>query len=332
MKAAFLSGYGSNEVVSYGDMPEPQLRSGEVLIAVKAASVNPVEIPMRDGRYSQFLPYTFPKIPGFDLSGVVIEAYEGSKFQVGDEVFGRLATNGPGAYAEKVAVSEQFLALKPMNISHVEAASLPTVALTTWQAFFERAKLKRDDRILIHAGSGGIGTFAIQLAKYIGAHVTATAGPKNQDFLKQLGVDQVLDYTKDNFEEYGPFDVVYDSVCGSLVERSINNIVPGGKYVGLVMVTDVRSYISQGIPELIAKVAASGIVRFELLANSRQVEFHGPLTRPDGEQLSNISELIASGVIRPVVSKIFPLSQLSAAYEAIASGHTRGKISIEISN
>src|SRR5471032_1491960 len=162
-----------------------------------------------------------------------------------------------GAYAGQIAVPVNILAHKPKRLSHVEAASLPTVALTTWQAFFERAHLKRDDRILIQAGAGGIGSFAIQLAKHVGAHVTATAGASNQSFIKELGVDRAIDYTESRFEDFGPYDVAYDGVCGDLVERSIQSLVPGGRYVGLVRVSDERAYMSIGLPPHVAKAAAA---------------------------------------------------------------------------
>src|SRR5471030_2254263 len=180
MHAAYLTGYGGQEVMGFGELSQPIPNDNEALIAVHAASLNPVELAIRAGHYQQLMPVTFPYIPGFDISGVVIRAPQGSQFREGDEVYARLPGQKQGAYAEQIAVPVSILAHKPKRLSHVEAASLPTVALTTWQAFFERAHLKRDDRILIQAGAGGIGSFAIQLAKHVGAHVTATAGASNQ--------------------------------------------------------------------------------------------------------------------------------------------------------
>ncbi len=330
MFAAYLTGYGGQEVVGFGEVPAPIPSGDEVLIEVHAASVNPVELAIRSGRYKQLMPLTFPHIPGFDISGVVIKAPQGSGFTEGDEVYARLPGHKTGGYAEQVAVSASILARKPKRISHIEAASLPTVALTTWQSFFERAHLKRDDRILIQAGAGGIGSFAIQLAKHVGAHVTATAGKSNQAFLKELGADQAVDYTQSRFEGFGPYDVVYDGVCGELVERSILSLAPGGRYVGLVMVSDARAYKSIGLPEHIAKVAAASIAPYEALAAAHKVEFHGPLTRPDGAQLAEIAGLVDSGVLKPIVGQIFPLDALDAAYAALASGHTKGKIVIDV--
>ncbi|MYM26792.1 zinc-binding dehydrogenase [Duganella sp. CY15W] len=330
MKAAFLTGYGGNEVVTLGEVPDPVVKDGEVLIQVHAAGVNPVELAIRAGHYRQLMPLAFPHVPGFDVSGVVLQAPVDSDFQVGDEVFARLSNQTSGAYAEQVAVAQNLLARKPSNISHIEAASLPTVALTTWQAFFERAHLKARERLLVQAGAGGVGTFAIQLAKHVGAQVTATAGTANQAFLKELGVDRALDYTRERFEDVGPFDVVYDGVSGDLTERSILSLAPGGRYVGLVRMSDARAFMSLGLPEPVARAAAANVAGFEALAASRNAEFHGPLTRPDGAQLGEIAALIQDGIVQPFVSQVFPLSQLAAAYAALATGHTRGKIVVDV--
>src|SRR5215467_10519763 len=161
MRAAFLTGYGGDEVMSFGQLPDPVRGEDQALIEVRAAGVNPVELGMRAGRLSAVLPYTFPQVPGFDISGVVREVPAGSPFQVGDEVYARMPNKSPGAYAERAVVPIELLAKKPVTATHVEAASLPTIALTTWQSFFERARLKRGERILIQAGAGGVGTFAI---------------------------------------------------------------------------------------------------------------------------------------------------------------------------
>lgn len=330
MKAAFLTGYGGNEVVAFGERSEPEVKDDEVLIEVRAAGVNPVELAMREGKYRQLLPFAFPQVPGFDVSGVVVQAPASSMFKAGDDVFARLPNHAPGAYAERVAVPTRLLARKPLTLSHIEAASLPTVALTTWQAFIERAHLKPGERVLIHAGAGGVGTFAVPFAKHLGAHVTATAGPANQAFLKELGVDQAVDYICERFEDFGPYDVVYDGVCGELTERSILSLAPGGRYVGLVSLSDARAFMSLGLPESTAKAAAAGVARFEALAAERGVEFHGPLTRPDGAQLHEIAVLLDKGIIKPFVSQVFPLDRLDAAYAALATGRTRGKIVVEV--
>ncbi|MDB5859514.1 MAG: hypothetical protein JWQ76_3203 [Ramlibacter sp.] len=329
MRASFLTGYGGDDVMSFGDMPDPIIKDGQALIDVRAAGVNPVELAMRSGGFQRVLPYTFPQVPGFDISGVVREVSGQSPFKVGDEVYARMPNRSPGAYAERAIVPTDLLAKKPSRVSHIEAASLPTVALTAWQAFFERALLNKGDRVLIQAGAGGAGSVAIQLAKRAGAHVTATAGSANQQLLRDLGADVAVDYSQQRFEDFGPYDVVYDGVGGDLIERSILSLAPGGRYVGLVMVADSRAFVSIGLPEAIAKAAAAGIARYEELAASRGAEFHGPLTRPDGAQLAEIAALVDAGAIKPLVTQVFGLDQLAAAYQALATKRTRGKLVVD---
>jgi len=210
MRAAFITKYGDNSVVESGEVAEPTPGADEALVEVRAAGVNPVEIAMRMGAFHAAFPFTFPQVMGYDLAGVVATAPEGSGYKAGDEVYARLPNPRPGAYAKLAAVPVRLLALKPKTLSFEEAASLPTVALTTWQAFNERAHLKAGERVLIQAGAGGVGVYAIQLAKQMGAEVVATGGPDSQDFMRALGADRTIDYSKEKFEDAGPFDVVLD--------------------------------------------------------------------------------------------------------------------------
>jgi NADPH:quinone reductase-like Zn-dependent oxidoreductase len=297
MQASFITGYGGDEVMAFGELPEPVPAEGQALIEVRAVGINPVELSMRAGRFQKVFPYRFPQVLGLDISGVVVHAPAGSGFRPGDEVYARMPNAAQGAYAERAVLPAALLSRKPARMSHVEAASLPTIALTTWQSFFERAHLKKGERLLIQAGAGGVGTFAIQLAKHVGAHVTATAGTANQAFLRELGADRVVDYTLERFEDAGPYDVVYDGVSGDLVQRGIMSLAPGGRYIGLVQVADVEAYMSVGLSEPIAKAAAAVASKFSELARARGGEFHGPLTRPDGAQLGEIARLVDSGVL-----------------------------------
>jgi NADPH:quinone reductase-like Zn-dependent oxidoreductase len=244
-------------------------------------------------------------------------------------VYGRLPSVY-GAYAERIAIPARLLARKPKTVSHQEAASLPTVALTTWQSFYERAHLKTGESLLIQAGAGGIGTFAIQLAKHIGAKVTATASAANQDFLRSLGVDTAVDYVAQRFEDSGPFDVVYDGVCGDLIVPSIKSIRPGGRYVGLRRVSDERAWLEFGEPADVAAKIAQHNLPFRTLATERGVEFHGPLTRSDGGQLAEIAALVDAETIKPIVTQVFNLSDLPSAYDILARGRTRGKLVIAV--
>lgn len=328
MRAAFLTGYGDNSVVAYGEVADPSASADEALIEVRAAGVNPVEVVMRHGLYQAAVPFSFPQVVGYDLAGIVSSAPAGSVFKAGDEVYARLPTRSPGAYAERAVVPISLLAHKPQSLSFEEAASLPTVALTTWQAFLERAHVKSGERVLIQAGSGGIGAFAIQLAKHLGAFVVATGGPDKQDFMVKLGADRTIDYTREIFEGAGPFDVVYDGVCGPLVERGIDSLREGGRYVGLVRVADARAYREAGLPPAVAEQAAAGVRPFVDRASARDAEFHGVITRPDGAQLADIARVVDTGAIRASVSETYGLDQLASAYDALAGGHTRGKLVI----
>src|SRR6201982_958844 len=278
MRAAFITGYGDNSVVGFGDIADPTPGADEALIEVRAAGTNPVEISMREGHFKATLPFSFPQVMGYDIAGVVASAPTGSAFNAGDEVYARIPNRRLGAYAERTVVPVRLLARKPRSLSFEEAASLPTVALTTWQAFIERAQLKSGERMLIQAGAGGVGAFAIQLAKHMGAFVVATGGPGSQDFMAKLGADRTSDYTSDTLQEAGPFDVVYDGVCGPMIERGIDALREGGRYIGLVRVADARSYREIGLPAPIAEQAAAGVQPFVERANARKASFHGPLT------------------------------------------------------
>lgn len=326
MRAAFITAYGDNSVVGSGEVADPVAGVQDALVEVRAAGVNPVEIAMRQGLFHAAFPFKFPQVMGYDIAGVVASAPSGSALKAGDEVYARLSNPRPGAYAERASVPVTLLARKPQSLSFEEAASLPTVALTTWQAFKERAKLKSGERVLIQAGAGGVGVFAIQLAKQMGAYVVATGGPSNQDFMEKLGADRTIDYTRESFEDAGPFDVVYDGVCGPLIERGIDSLRRGGRYVGIVRVADAQAYREIGFPPPVAEQAAAAIKPFIERARARDAEFHGPLTRPDGAQLADISRVIDASGVRAVVSKTYNLNELTAAYEALAGGHTRGKL------
>lgn len=333
MKAAYLTGYGGPEVIRYGELPDPVAQPGQVLVDVGATGVNPVEIAMRSGELKKVVKYKFPHIMGLDISGVVSAVGFGvTGFKPGDEVYAVLPGRTQGGYAEKVAVPAANLALKPKTLSHIEAASLPTVALTVWQAFYERAKLKRGDKVLIQPGAGGIGTFAIQLARHIGADIYATASSKNLDFLTELGAQHPIDYSKSHFTNFGPFDVVLDGLGSQAVEPSIKSLKPKGRYVGLVKAADARAYKELGVPSFLAwLITRKKIGGYLKLAHARQVEYHGVLTRPDGKQLTEVAKLIDSGIIRPFVSRTYPLQNLAQAFDEVAAGHVRGKIVVAVS-
>src|SRR5712672_1803757 len=235
MKAIRIHNYGGPEVLKYEDAPRPEPKGDEVLIRVHAAGVNPIDWKVREGEMKDFWPHRFPLILGWDVSGVVEEVgARVSQFKKGDEVYSIPDPTRNGAYADYIVVREPELALKPNSLHHIRAAAVPLAALTAWQSFFDTAQLQPDQRVLIHAGSGGVGHFAVQLAKWKGAYVFATASTKNQDLLRELGVDKAIDYTQQRFEDVARnIDIVLDTIGGETKERSWKVLRQGGILVSL---------------------------------------------------------------------------------------------------
>jgi NADPH:quinone reductase-like Zn-dependent oxidoreductase len=310
MKAVRIHNYGGPEVLQYEDAPRPEPQAGEVLIRVLAAGVNPIDWKVREGYMKDFWPHKFPLIPGWDLSGVVEEIGTGvSRFKKGDEVYSVPDASRDGAYAEYIVVRESELALKPKSLHHVRAAAVPLAAVTAWQALFDTGQLKRGQRVLIHGGSGGVGHVAVQLAKWKGAYVLATASTKNQELLRELGVDEPIDYTEQNFEDVArDVDLVLDLIGGETQERSWSILKKGGVLISLVQ------------PPSVEKTKALG-VRAAFVAG-----------HPSGAQLADIAKIIDAGQLAPVINRILPLSEVRRAHELNKSGHTHGKIVLRISN
>ena len=309
MKAIRVHRFGGPEVLQHEDVPRPAPRKGEVLVRVHAAGVNPVDWKIRSGAAKGFNP-KLPQIPGFDVSGVVAALGEGvERFAVGDAVYAYLALGRGGAYAEYVAVPERELAPKPAKVDHVHAAAVPLAALTAWQALFDTAGLKEGQTVLVHAGAGGVGHFAVQLAKAKGAKVIATASARNHKFLRALGADEVIDYTKQKFEELvRDVDVVLDPIGDDTLARSYQVLKRGGWVVSIVE------------PPSKAKLEELGL--------------HGKviLVEPNGKQLAEIGALIDAGKVKPEVSATVPLAEARRAHELSEQGHTRGKIVLEIAD
>jgi NADPH:quinone reductase-like Zn-dependent oxidoreductase len=311
MKAVRIHNYGGPEVLQYEDAPRPQPESGEVLIRVYAAGVNPIDWKVREGYMKDLWPHKFPLIPGWDLSGVVEAVGPGpasaGRFKKGDEVYSVPDVSRDGAYAEYIVVRESELALKPKSLHHVRAAAVPLAAVTAWQALFDAGQLKRGQRVLIHSGSGGVGHVAVQLAKWKGAHVLATASTKNQELLRELGVDEPIDYTKQKFEDVArDVDLVLDLIGGETQERSWSVLKNGGVLLSLVQ------------PPSVEKAKALG-VRAAFVAG-----------HPSGAQLAEIAHLIDSRKLKPIVERILPLLEVRRAHELSQSGHTRGKIVLRV--
>jgi NADPH:quinone reductase-like Zn-dependent oxidoreductase len=307
MKAIRIHNYGGPEVLKYEDAPRPEPQAGEVLVRVHAAGVNPIDWKVREGHMKDFWPHKFPLILGWDLSGVVEELGRGvSRFKIGDEVYSLPDPTRNGAYADYMVVCEPELALKPNSLYHIRAAAVPLAALSAWQSLFDTAQLQPGQRVLIHAGSGGVGHFAVQLAKWKGAYVFATASTKNQDLLRELGVDKAIDYTQQRFEDVARIDIVLDTIGGETQERSWSVLKKGGVLVSLVQ------------PPSEEKAEELG-VRAAFVAG-----------RPSGAQLAEIAKMIDSGKLAPIIDRILPLSEARRAHELSQSGHVRGKIVLRV--
>jgi NADPH:quinone reductase-like Zn-dependent oxidoreductase len=308
MSAVQISEFGGTEVLRLVEVPRPEAGPGELLVRVHATAVNPVDTQTRRGWTRSFTGATLPYIPGFDVSGVVAAVGEGvTRFAPGDEVFAMIDLGRGGGYAEYVVLEEPEAARKPAGISHAEAASLPLVALTAWQALFETADLQPGQTVLIHAGAGGVGTAAIQLAKWRGARVLTTASARNHELVRSLGADVAIDYTTQRFEEVArEVDVVLDTIAGETQLRSLETLREGGILVGLLGLED------------------------EAHSPQRKVRTTAILVRPDAEQLERIGELVASGHLRPLVTHRLPLAEAAEAHRQSETRRTRGKIVLEV--
>jgi NADPH:quinone reductase-like Zn-dependent oxidoreductase len=308
MPAIRIHAFGGPEVLQLESMPRPAPGPGELLVRVRAAAINPVDTGVRAGELQDLADAQLPYVPGYDLSGVVIETGAGAtRFAPGDEIFAMLDLRRGGAYAEYAIVRDDEAAKKPAALSHAEAASLPLVALTAWQALVETAGLKPGQTVLIHAGAGGVGSIAIQLAKLHGARVITTASKDNHDFLRSLGADRVVDYRTQRFEDAAhEVDVVLDTIGGETQDRSLAMLREGGILVGLVGLTPA------------ARAAGPG---------KRAIAI---LVRPDSEQLSRIRSLVDSGQLHPIVSHLLPLQHAAEAHRLSETRRTRGKIVLDM--
>ncbi len=326
MKAWAINNYG--EPLHLLDFPEPVLKEDEVLIDIQAASINPVDFKIQKGDLKRVLSFPFPLILGNDCSGRVISVGSSvTRFKPGDEVYTRPHKEQIGTLAEKIAVKENALARKPKNLSFEEAASLPLVGLTSYQALLQRAKMKRGDRVFIPAGSGGVGAFAIQLAKYYGAYVITTTSTKNVEFVKTLGADEVIDYTKRDFSSLiGNVDIVFDTMGGEHQNKSFRILKRGGVLISIVGPPTAAFVREAGMGWLI-QLGAGFLGR----GAHRRAKRHGAsyqffLMQPDGMALEKIADLVEQGAIRPTIDKVYPFNEALLAMAHVEGGRTRGKV------
>jgi NADPH:quinone reductase-like Zn-dependent oxidoreductase len=332
MKAFIVDRYGSKDSGRIGEMPEPEIRDDDVLVQIHAAGVNPLDSKIREGEFKRILPYRLPLILGNELAGTVVRA--GSRvrrFKPGDEVYARPDKDRIGTFAEFIAMSEDDAAIKPKTLTMEEAASIPLVGLTAWQVLIERANLKKGQKVLIHAGSGGVGTFAIQLAKHVGATVATTTSMANIELVKTLGADIAIDYKKEDFEKVlHDYDVVLNSLGKETLEKSLRVLKPGGKLISLSGPPDPTFAKDLGASWILKKVM--GLLSYQVRKKARRhrVSYSFLFVRSSGDQLREISSLIDSGVIRPVVDRLFPFESTKEALAYVEKGRAKGKVIVKV--
>ena len=332
MKAFVLNGYGKKRALSLTDMSPPELRDDEVLVQVHAAGVNLLDSKIRDGEFKLILPYRMPLVLGHDVAGVVVKVGQRVRqFKAGDAVYARVDDFRIGTFAELVPVKESSLAHKPEGLTMEEAASIPLVGLTAWQALVERAQLKKGQKVFIQAGSGGVGTFAIQLAKHLGATVATTTSTSNVPLVKGLGADVVIDYKTQDFEDVlRDYDVVLHSQDSKALEKSLRVVKPGGKLVSISGPADPAFAQQIGAPalvKLVIRMLSAGVRR---RARALGIDFSFLFMRASGSQLGEITRLIDAGAIRPVVDKVFPFESTNEAMVYVESGRAKGKVVISV--
>ncbi|MBK0115150.1 MULTISPECIES: NADP-dependent oxidoreductase [unclassified Delftia] len=332
MKAFVLESYGANRALQLADVPEPQLRDDEVLVQVHAAGVNQLDSKIKAGQFKLILPYRLPLILGHDVAGVVVKAGPRVRqFKPGDEVYARTDDFRIGTFAEFVPVKESSLAPKPKGLTMEEAASIPLVGLTAWQALVETAKLTKGQRVFIQAGSGGVGTFAIQLARHLGATVATTTSAANFELVRSLGADVAIDYRTQDFEDVlHDYDVVLNSQDGKTLGKSLRVLKGGAKLVSISGPPDPafgRNIAAPAFVRLVMRLLSSGIRR---RARGRGIDYSFLFMRANGGQLREITRLIEAGAIRPVVDKVFAFESTNEALAYSEAGHAKGKVVIKI--
>jgi alcohol dehydrogenase len=332
MRAFILDRYGSKVALRAGEVADPEVREDDVLVQVHAAGVNLLDSKLRSGEFKLILPYRAPFVLGHDVAGVVVRVGARVKrFKPGDEVYARPSDHRIGTFAELIAVRENDLALKPKNLTMEEAASIPLVGLTAWQALVERGQLAGGQKVFIQAGSGGVGTFAIQLAKHLGATVATTTSTSNIDMVRGLGADVIVDYKTEDFEaKLSGYDLVLHSQDGKALEKSLRVLRPGGRLVSISGPPDPDFAEEIGAPwfvKLFMRLLSFGTRR---RAKSLNTTFAFLFMKASGDQLRQIATLIEAGAVRPVVDKVFPFQSTNEALAYVETGRAKGKVVIKV--
>lgn len=332
MKALTFKRYGKSPDIGFSNVDRPTLQPDELLVQVHAAGLNPIDNMVPVGTFKPVLHFKLPAVLGSDLAGVVIEVGSRvSRFKPGDEVFASVFDLGRGSLAELVAVPESAAALKPSNLDFVQAASIPMVGLTSWQALKERMNLRRGQKVFIPAGSGGIGTFAIQLAHQLGATVGTTVSTGNVELVRGLGADEIVDYKKQEFQQVlRDYDAVLGTVRGDALERSLTILKPGSRIVSLIGPLDAAFAEAKKLNFILKFVFGLMSRKLMKLAGKKGVNYAFLFVRPDGQQLAEIGELLETERIRPVIDKVFQFDQAKQALDYLALGRSKGKVVVRI--
>jgi NADPH:quinone reductase-like Zn-dependent oxidoreductase len=332
MKALIFKRYGKPDQIAFADTPRPAPGPNEILVQVHAVGLNPIDYMIPKGTFKPMLRFQLPATLGSDLAGVVVEVGSRvTRFKPGDAVFASIFDLGRGALAEFALVPENAAALKPENLDFVQAASIPMVGLTSWQALKERARLKPGQKVFIPAGSGGIGTFAIQLAKHLEAKVATTASAGNIDLVRSLGADEVIDYKKQEFEEVlRDYDAVLGTVRGGALEKALRILKRGSTIVSLIGPPDAAFARARHMNMLM--VFVFGLLSRKMIRNSRKrgVEYSFLFVHPDGQQLAEIGELLKTRRIRPVIDRVFPFDQAKEGLAYLETGRAKGKVVVKV--
>jgi len=332
MKALILRKYGRPDQIVFADIPKPALKPDEMLVRVHAVGLNPIDNAIPKGSFKPFLRFQLPATLGSDLAGVVMETGSRvTRFKEGDAVFASVFDLGTGSLAEFAVVPESAAALKPSNLDFVQAASVPMVGLTAWQALTERARVKPGQKVFIPAGSGGIGTFAIQLAKHLGAKVGTTTSTGNVELVRSLGADEIVDYKKQEFETVlRDYDVVLGTVKGGALNKSVGILKSNSRIVSLVGPPDAAFARARGMNyflKFVIGLLSGGIIR---KAKKREAEYSFLFVHPDGRQLTEIGELLQAGKIRPVIDKVFSFDHAKEALAYLEKGRAKGKVVVQM--
>ena len=332
MKAFAIDRYKSKDGGRIVDLAQPKVGDNDVLVQIHAAGVNLVDVKISAGEFKIIVPYRFPLVLGSDVAGVVVEV--GSRvrrFKPGDEVYARPDTTRMGTFAEFIAMSEDDVAIKPKALTMAEAASIPLVGLTAWQALVEKANLKPGQRVFIQAGTGGVGTFAIQLAKHLGATVATTASAANFDMLKGLGADVLIDYKTEDFEtRLHDYDVVLHSQDAKTLDKSLRVLKPGGTLISISGPPDPAFTEEVGARWFVKPIMSVLSFGARRKAKRLNVTYSFLFMKANGNQLSRITSLIDEGVIRPIVDKVYPFESTKDALDYVEKGRAKGKVVVKV--